>query len=35
MNVYAKQKQTHRYKTQACGCQRREGKGSDKLGVWN
>ena len=35
MNVYAKQKQTQRYKTQACGCQSGKRKGNDKLGVWN
>ena len=33
MNVYAKQKQTHRYGKQTCGYQRGEEEGRDKLGV--
>ena len=35
MNVYAKQKQTHRYRKPAGGYQRGEGRGRGKLGVWN
>ena len=30
MNVYIKQKQTHRYRKQACSYQRREEKGWDE-----
>ena len=33
MNVYEKQKQTHRYRKQASGYQRGEGKGEGKLGL--
>ena len=30
-----KQKQTHRYREQTCGCQRAGGWGRDGLGVWD
>ena len=30
-----KQKQTHRHRTQACGCQGGGGQGNDRLGVWD
>ena len=33
MNIYVKQKQTHRYRKQTCGYQRGEGWGRDKSGV--
>ena len=33
MNVYTKQKQTHRYREQTCGYQR--GEGRNKLGMWD
>ena len=32
MNLSVKQKQTHRYKEQICGCQ--GWRGRDELGVW-
>ena len=35
MNVYAKQKQTHRHRKQTCGYQRGKVRGRDKLGVWD
>ena len=35
MNVYAKQKQTHRYRKQTSGYQREKGGKRDKLGVWD
>ena len=35
MIVYAKQKQTHRYREQTCGYQRGEARERDKLGVWD
>ena len=35
MNVSMKQKQTHRHREQACGCQGRVGEGRDGLGVWD
>ena len=31
MNVYAKQKQTHRYRKQTCGYQRGEGRGEGQI----
>ena len=31
MNVYAKQKQTHRYRKQTCAYQREEGKGEEHI----
>ena len=34
MNEYAKQKQAHRCRKQACDYQRGVGRGRDKLGVW-
>ena len=33
MNLSMKQKQTHRYKEQTCGCQ--GWRGRDELGVWD
>ena len=30
-NVYARQKQTHRYRKQTCGYQRREGSGEGQI----
>ena len=33
MNLSMKQKQTHRYKEQTCGCQ--GWRGRDELGVWS
>ena len=33
MNLYKKQKQTHRHRKQTYGCQRGKGGGRDKLGV--
>ena len=30
-----KQKQTHRYRKQTSGCQWGDGRGRDKIGVWN
>ena len=33
MNVYIKQKQTHRYRKQACSYQRREEKGVGMRGL--
>ena len=35
MKVYAKQKQTHRYRKQTSGYQRGEESEGDKLGVWD
>ena len=35
MNVYTKQKQIHRHEKQTCGYQRGEGRGRDKLRVWD
>lgn len=35
MNLYTKQKQTHRHIRQAYGYQRKKGGGKDKLGVLN
>ena len=37
MNMSVKQKQTHRYREQTCGCQGRggEGWGREGLGVWD
>ena len=35
MNVYAKQKQTHRYRKQTSGYQQVEGRREGQLGVWN
>ena len=35
MNISTKQKQTHRYKEQTCGCQGGGGTGRDGLGVWD
>ena len=34
MNLFTKQKQTHRHRKQAFGCQRGE-KARDKFGVWD
>ena len=34
MNLFTKQKQTHRHRKQTYGCQRGEGS-RDELGVWN
>ena len=31
MNVYTKQKQTHRHKKQTCGYQRGDGKGEGQI----
>ena len=31
MNIYAKQKQTHRYRKQTCGYQRGEGNGEGQI----
>ena len=31
MNVYAKQKHSHRYRKQICGYQRGEGKGEEEI----
>ena len=35
MNLSMKQKQTHRRREQACGCQGGGGWGRDRLGVWD
>ena len=35
MNIYATQKQTHRHREQTSGYQKEEGRGKDKLGVWD
>ena len=35
MNLFMKQKQTHRHREQTCGCQGGEGVGRDGLGVWD
>ena len=35
MNLSMKQKQTHRHKEQACGCQGEEGWERDGFGVWD
>ena len=35
MNLYTKQKQTHRHRKQTNGYQREEEEGRDKLGVWD
>ena len=35
MNLYTKQKQTHRHRKQTYGYQRGKGGGRDKLGVWD
>ena len=35
MNLSMKQKQTHRYKEQTCGCQSGWSKGADGVGVWD
>ena len=35
MNLFAEQKQTHRFWKQAYGCQRGKIGGRDKLGVWD
>ena len=35
MNLFTKQKQTHRYRKQTYGYQRGMGGGRDKLGVWD
>ena len=35
MNLFTKQKQTHRLRKQAYGYQRGKVGGSDKLGVWD
>ena len=36
MNLYTKQKQTHRHRKQTYGYQRRKGRwGRDKLGGWD
>ena len=35
MNVYTKQKQTHRFRKQTCAYQGEEEGGRDKLGVWD
>ena len=35
MNLFTKQKQTHRHRKQTCGYQRGKGMGRDKLGVWD
>ena len=34
MNLSTKQKQTHGYREQTCGCQGRGGKKWDEWGVW-
>ena len=35
MNLFMKQKQTHRHRKQTYGYQRGKGVGGDKLGVWD
>ena len=35
MNLFTKQKQTHRHRKQTYGYQRGKGQGKDKLGVWD
>ena len=35
MNIYATQKQTHRHREKTSGYQKGEGRGKDKLGVWD
>ena len=35
MNLSMKQKQTHRYREQICGCQEGEGIRREGLGVWD
>ena len=35
MNLFTKQKQTHRHRKQTQGYQRGKGWGQDKLGVWD
>ena len=35
MNLYTKQKQTHRYRKQTYGYQREKEERRDKLGVWD
>ena len=35
MNLFTKQKQTHRHRKQTYGYQRGRGWGRDKLGVWD
>ena len=35
MNLFTKQKQTHRHRKQTYGYQRENGGGTDKLGVWD
>ena len=34
MNLFTKQKQTHRLRKQTYGYQRGKGRGRDKLGIW-
>ena len=35
MNLFTKQKQTHRHRKQTYGYQSGEGLGGDKLGIWD
>ena len=35
MNLFMKQKQTHRHREQTCGCQGGGRMGRDGLGVWD
>ena len=35
MNLFTKQRKTHRLKKQTYGYQREEGQGRDELGVWD
>ena len=34
MNTFMKQKQTHRYGEQTCGCQGGGGVGEERIGIW-
>ena len=35
MNLFTRQKQTHRLGEQTCGCQRGQVGGRDGLGIWD
>ena len=35
INISTKQKETHRYKEQICGCQGGAGVGEEGIGVWD